>query len=274
MRRSTALALVILATWLLLSGGALLKPSESANAIALERILARPSADALLGSDDLGRSVGARLLAGARVSFIVAALVVLATTVIGVTIGLTAAWLGGVSELVCLRLIDTFLAFPGILLAIALAGVLGPGLSNVVLALSMVGWAGMARLAHALARTLSVRLHVEVAAALGTSPWRIVLRHVLPLMAGPMIVEVTFAFAAVIIAEAGLSFLGLGVQPPTPSWGAMIRDGMRYLLVAPHLVLIPGIALASTVVAVNLLGDRLRDHWADGASDAGQAKMS
>lgn len=273
MRRSTALALTVLGAWLVVAGAALLLPPEAGNAIALERILAGPSASALLGCDDLGRSVAERLLAGARVSFAIAVAVVAATSVIGLAIGIGAAWFGGTVDLACARLIDTFLAFPGILLAIALAGVLGPGLLNVVIALTAVGWAGMARLARALAQGLLGRPHVEVARALGTPPWRIVARHLVPLMAGPLLVEVTFAFAAIIVAEAGLSFLGLGVQPPTPSWGSMIRDGMRYLLVAPYLVAVPGIALASVVIAVNLLGDRLRDRYAGGADIAAQARM-
>lgn len=155
--------------------------------------------------------------------------------------------------------VDIFLAFPGILLAIALAGLLGPGLDNVVIALTTVGWVGYARLARAQVLSLKQREHVQAAEALGSNRWRIMRRHLLPLMAAPLIVEATFGVAAVIVAEAGLSFLGLGVQPPAASWGAMIRDGTRYLLVAPHLVLAPGLALLAVVLAVNLLGDRLRD---------------
>ena len=144
---------------------------------------------------------------------------------------------------------------------VALAGVLGPGIGNVVLALTAFGWAGVARLVRAQTRSLRQRDHVQVARAHGVSVPRVMLRHVLPLLVGPLLVVMTFAAAAVIVAEAGLSFLGLGVQPPTPSWGSMIRDGTRYLLVAPHRVVVPGIGLASVVVAINLLGDHLRDRW-------------
>jgi peptide/nickel transport system permease protein len=161
-----------------------------------------------------------------------------------------------------------FLAFPGILLAIALSGLLGPGPGNVVLALVAVGWVGFARLARALALGILGRDHVAVARALGTPPHAILWRHVLPLMRGPLVVEATFGAAAAIVAEAGLSFLGLGLQPPTPSWGGMIRDGMRYLLVAPHVVVAPGLALASLVIAINLLGDRLHDRWQTPAAPA------
>jgi len=260
MRRSTGLALAVCGGWLL-AGLLAAQWPERASRVALEEILARPSASALLGRDDLGRSVAARVLAGARASLAVGAAVVACTALIGIAIGVVAAWAGGLTDLVLVRLIDVFLAFPGILLAIALSGLLGPGAGNVVIALAVVGWVGFARLARALALGLKGRDHVAVARALGTPTRLILWRHVLPLMRGPLVVEVTFAFAAVIVAEAGLSFLGLGLQPPTPSWGGMIRDGTRYLLVAPHLVLAPGLALASVVVAINLLGDRLRDHW-------------
>lgn len=260
MRRSTMLAAAVCGGWLL-AGLLAAQWPERGNMVALDAILARPSTSALLGRDDLGRSVAARVLAGARASLAVAAVVVACTALIGIAVGLAAAWTGGLADLALVRLIDVFLAFPGILLAIALSGLLGPGVGNVVIALAVVGWVGFARLTRALALSLKGRDHVAVAHALGTPTLFILWRHVLPLMRGPLVVEITFAFAAVIVAEAGLSFLGLGLQPPTPSWGGMIRDGIRYLLVAPHLVLVPSLALASVVVAINLLGDRLRDHW-------------
>jgi peptide/nickel transport system permease protein len=136
---------------------------------------------------------------------------------------------------------------------------LGPGIDNVVIALTTVGWVGYARLSRAQVLSLKHREHVQAAEALGNSKWRIIRKHLLPLMAAPLIIEATFGIAAVVIAEAGLSFLGLGVQPPQASWGAMIRDGTRYMLVAPHMVLAPGVALFAVVLSVNLLGDRLRD---------------
>ena len=253
-------ARAVVLVWLLVAVGASVWPPP-ATTVSLAGILAPPSVEARLGRDDLGRSVLARLLAGARISLSVAVVVVGVTAVVGTLIGLAAGWLGGFVESLLVGVTNIFLAFPGILLAIALAGVLGPGIANVMIALSVVGWVGFARLARAQTLSVKQRDHVQVARALGVGPLRIVWRHVLPLIAGPLIVEASFAFAAVIVAEAGLSFLGLGVQAPTPSWGNMIRDGVAYLLVAPHLVVVPGAALASLVVAINLLGDHLRDHW-------------
>ncbi len=227
--------------------------------IELTHILAPPGAEFWLGADDLGRSLAARVLAGAQTSFIVALWVVLVSTLLGTFIGALSGYLGGRWDLVVVRIIDIFLAFPGILLAIALAGILGPGIENVVIALSVVGWVGYARLARAQVLSLKHREHVQAAIALGASTRRIIFRHLLPLLMAPLIVEASFGVAGIVIAEAGLSFLGLGVQPPDASWGSMIRDGARYLLVAPHMVLVPGVALMLVVLSVNLLGDRLRD---------------
>ena len=218
-----------------------------------------PGSELLLGADDLGRSLAARVLAGAQTSFIVALWVVLVSTVLGTCIGAFSGYLGGRVDLLVVRIIDIFLAFPGILLAIALAGILGPGIENVVIALSVVGWVGYARLARAQVLSLKHREHVQAAIALGAGTGRIVFRHLLPLLMAPLIVEASFGVAGIVIAEAGLSFLGLGVQPPEASWGSMIRDGARYLLVAPHMVLVPGVSLMLVVLSVNLLGDRLRD---------------
>jgi len=230
--------------------------------VDLPHILWGPGAEAWLGFDDLGRPVLDRLVAGARNSFIVAFAVVGISAALGTFVGVAAGYAGGVADLVTVRIIDIFLAFPGILLAIALAGAMGPGIENVIIALSIVGWVGYARLARAQVLTLKGRDHVAAAIALGTGHSRIVVRHLLPLVTAPLVVELTFGVAATVIAEAGLSFLGLGVQPPQASWGNMIRDGTRYMLVAPHLVMAPGMSILLVVLAVNLLGDRLRD-WLD-----------
>lgn len=229
------------------------------NHIRLDRILATPFETGGLGFDDLGRPLFDRLLAGARTSFLVSVWVVALAVVLGTAIGAVSAYVGGKVDRITAGVIDLFLAFPGILLAIALAGLLGPGIENVVIALTVVGWVGFARLARAQVLSLKHREHVRAARALGASRTRIVVWHLLPLIAAPMIVEATFGIASVIVAEAGLSFLGLGVQPPDASWGSMIRDGTRYLLVAPHMVIVPGAAMVLVVLSVNLLGDRLRD---------------
>nr|MBP7983269.1 ABC transporter permease [Chromatiaceae bacterium] len=232
------------------------------NAVDLPAILAGPGPGSLLGSDDLGRPVLDRLLVGARIAFLVGFGVVILSTSVGVLVGGIGAFAGGWVDLVLVRLIDVFLAFPGILLAIALAGILGPGIDNLIIALSVTGWVGYARLTRAQILALKERDHVTAARALGVGPGRILFRHLLPLALAPLIVEATFGIAGVVVAEAGLSFLGLGVQPPQASWGSMIRDGVGYMLVAPHLVIAPGIAIAWVVFSVNLLGDRLRD-WLD-----------
>ena len=219
----------------------------------------QPGVAGWLGFDDLGRPVWDRLVMGARSSFVVAISVMSLSLLVGTAIGATAGYVGGVWDHFIVRVIDLFLAFPGILLAIALAGIMGPGIDNVVIALCVVGWVGYARLSRAQVMTLKQRDHVVAARAMGVPGWRIVVRHLLPLAVAPLIVEASFGVAGVVIAEAGLSFLGLGVQAPEASWGSMIRDGTRYMLVAPHLVLAPGLALMLVVLAANLAGDWLRD---------------
>jgi peptide/nickel transport system permease protein len=248
----------LIALWALMALSAQLLPLNP-DRIDLNAILASPLEAGGFGYDDLGRSLFDRLLMGARTSFLVALGVISLSALIGTWLGAASAYIGGKFDSVMVRIIDMFLAFPGILLAIALAGILGPGIENVVLALTVVGWVGFARLARAQVLSLKHRDHVQAAEALGIARTRILLRHLIPLALAPLIVEATFGIASIVIAEAGLSFLGLGVQPPDASWGSMIRDGTRYLLVAPHMVLVPGIAMFLVVLGVNLLGDQLRD---------------
>ncbi len=258
MRGLYSLPLFVLLAWLLLALTAPVLPLQP-DQIALEKILVTPNWSQWFGHDDLGRSIGARLIMGARTSLSVAVIVVTISLVVGILLGVFAAWLGGIWDKCLVILIDLFISFPGILLAIALAGLLGPGLMNAVFALSVVSWVGFARLARVQTLSVKERDHITAARALGTPESVIAVRHVLPLIMAPLIIESTFAFAGVVIAEAGLSFLGLGVQPPAASWGSMIRDGTAYMLMAPHMVLAPGFAILSLVLCVNLLGDRLRD---------------
>lgn len=229
------------------------------DAIDLNHILATPSLTAWLGNDDLGRDIFARLIAGAEVSLTVAMLVTAATMTFGTALGLIAGYYGGWVDRVVMHVTDVFLAFPGILLAIAFAAVLGPGLNNLILALCLTSWVGYARLTRAQALSLRGRQHVLAAQVLGATTPRILFRHMLPLLMAPLLVEATFSIASLIVAEASLSFLGLGIQPPHASWGSMLRDGVRYLLVAPHYVLAVGVSLMLLVLAVNVLGDTLRD---------------
>jgi peptide/nickel transport system permease protein len=248
----------ILLTWLVLAVFAPVLPLHP-DQIFLDKILLAPNWEQWFGYDDLGRSISARLIMGARTSLSVAVIVVTISFLLGTFLGLMGAWLGGVWDKCLIMIVDLFIAFPGILLAIALAGLLGPGLMNAVIALSIVSWVGFARLARVQTLTIKNRDHVNAAYALGTPKFIIAIKHILPLIMAPLIIEATFAFAGVVIAEAGLSFLGLGVQPPAASWGSMIRDGTRYMLIAPHMVLAPGFAILSLVLCINLLGDTLRD---------------
>ncbi|MCK5719292.1 MAG: ABC transporter permease [Thiomargarita sp.] len=249
---------LILIVWLLL---AILGPwlPLNPNYITLVDILKPPSLLEWLGYDDLGRPVLDRLIMGAGTSFFVAFWVISLSLTIGTLIGTISGWAGGYIDLIIVRIMDIFLAFPGILLAIALSGILGPGIENVVFALSIVGWVGFARLTRAQTLSIKNREHVLAAIALGASVPRILYYHILPLLMAPLLIEATFGIAGVVVAEAGLSFLGLGVQPPAASWGNMIKDGTGYMLIAPHLVLFPGLALFLVVLSVNMLGDKLRD---------------
>jgi peptide/nickel transport system permease protein len=229
------------------------------NAIDLNAILCAPSFSYLLGADDLGRSILARLLRGVEVSFMVSIIVTVITMLVGVCIGLLAGFYGGKIDRALMQITDVFLAFPGILLAIAFSAVLGPGLVNLMIALSITGWVSYARLTRGQALGLRNRQHVLAAESLGASVPRMIFRHILPLLTSILVVEATYSLASVMIAEASLSFLGLGIQAPNASWGAMLRDGVRYMLIAPHYVLIVGLSLMSLILAINLGGDYLRD---------------
>lgn len=245
---------------LLLSVSGLALPGfAQADQIDLSRLLALPDSSAWLGRDDLGRDILSRLLEGASVALSVALVVTSITLLFGTLLGLLAGYYGGWLDRLLMQVTDVFLAFPGILLAIAFAAVLGPGLLNLVMALCLTSWVGYARLTRVQALSLRQRQHVQAAESLGASVPRILLRHILPLLAAPLLVEATYGIAGLVIAEASLSFLGLGIQAPHASWGSMLRDGVRYLLVAPHYVLAVGFSLMSLVLAVNVLGDRLRD---------------
>ena len=223
------------------------------------RRLEAPSNEHLLGLDDLGRDVYSRIVYGARVSLRVGFSVVLAASLIGVTLGAISGYFGGWADVIVMRLCDILLAFPGILLAIALVAVLGPNLINVILALSIIGWVGYARLVRGQVLKVREMEYVTAAKALGAKSPRVIVKHVLPNVINPVIVMATLGLAGAILAEAALSFLGLGVQPPTPSWGAMLTSGRRYLGLANHLAIFPGAAIMLAVMGLNFLGDGLID---------------
>jgi ABC-type dipeptide/oligopeptide/nickel transport system permease subunit len=251
-----------MAVLVLLSAAALLAPAIAPRdplAQSLDEGLSTPSPDHWLGQDKLGRDVLSRLLHGARLSLSVGFLTVAVSLVFGVAAGSLAGFLGGAADRVFVHACDVLMAFPGILLAIGIAAVRGPSFGNVLFALSVLGWVGYARVARAQVLKLKAMDYVESARAVGGKPSRLLLAHVLPNALSPILVEATFGIGRAIVAEAGLSFLGLGVAPPAPSWGSMIGEGRHFLFVAPHLVTAPGAAILLTVMSFNFVGDGLRD---------------
>ena len=238
--------------------GPVLTPYDPAAQTLADR-LEPPSSKHPLGLDELGRDILARLVAGARISLIVGLAVVSVSSLVGMALGSIAGYFGGLVDDAISRVIDVLMAFPGILLAIALVAVLGPSLTNVVLALCVIGWVGYARLVRGQALRTRELEYVQAARALGAATPRILARHIVPATLPALIVQATLGMGGAILAEASLSFLGLGVQPPTPSWGTMLNYGRSHLLDAPHLTIFPGLAIAVLVLGFNFLGDGLRD---------------
>jgi peptide/nickel transport system permease protein len=221
--------------------------------------LVGPSLTHPFGLDELGRDVLARMLVGARISFFVGISVVSVSVVVGTLLGAVAGYFGGWIDDVISRVVDTLLAFPGLLLAIALVAVLGPSLANALFALMVIGWVGFARIVRGQVIRAREFDYVQAARALGATTSRVILRHVVPTAVPAIVVQATLGMAGAVLSEAALSFLGLGVQPPTPSWGAMLSSGRVHLLDAPHLTVFPGIAIALLVLGFNFVGDGLRD---------------
>ncbi|WP_222126003.1 nickel transporter permease [Paenibacillus xylanexedens] len=222
-------------------------------------VLQPPSAEYPLGTDQLGRCILSRLLYGARTSLLLTFMMTGIVFVLGVTIGMISGFARGVTDTILMRLTDTLMAFPGLIFAIAVVGMLGPGLFNTVVALSVVWWAKYARLARGLVISLQQKEYVA-AAAFGGARWsQILIRTILPNMISPLIVMAMMDVGGMMLSISGLSFLGLGAQPPEPEWGAMLNEGRRYLQTAPWLLIYPGLAIFGTVMIFNLLGDSLRD---------------
>ncbi len=236
-----------------------LAPQSPASIDLLHR-LQSPSSAHWAGTDELGRDTLSRLLFGARLSLTVSVTVVAVSLALGLTLGGIAGYMGGwIDTALTTFAMNTFLALPGILLAIAFAAFLGPGFSNLVLALAIGGWAGYARLVRAQVMAVRDREYVDAARALGAGGLRIFFRHILPNILQPIVVQAAIGMAGVILAEATLSFLGLGIPAPAPSWGAMLNDARSHLFDSPHLVLFPALAVAGAVLGFNFLGDALRD---------------
>ncbi len=229
------------------------------NEINYDIFLLPPSAAHLMGGDDLGRDVFSRVLYGARLSLTVGLLSQAIALVLGLLVGLLAGYVGGLVDTLLMRLVDLVLAFPFVILAIALVVALGPNLINSYIALGLAGWPYLARVVRAQVLVSKETDFVQAATSLGASPLRIVIKHIFPAVIAPLIVLATSGIAAAILAEAGLSFLGLGAQPPEPSWGSMLFAGRGYLRDAPWISGFPGLAIFITVLGFNLLGDGLRD---------------
>jgi len=229
--------------------------------INLPARLSAPSAGHWFGTDELGRDILSRIIYGARISMLVGSCVVLLSLALGLVVGSVAGYYGGrIDRFVNVVIMNAFLSFPGILLAIAFVAFRGPGLSNLVLALSLGGWVGYARLVRAQVLAAREREFVEAARALGAGDLRIVTRHILPNIIQPVIVQAAIGMAGAILAEATMSFLGLGVPPPTASWGTMLNDSRAHLFDSPHLVIFPALAVMLAVLSFNFIGDALRDY--------------
>ncbi|MDY2788344.1 MAG: ABC transporter permease [Atopobium sp.] len=231
--------------------------SDSSNMAAISRLA--PSLEHPFGTDTLGRDVLSRVIYGARISLSVGLLATAISTVIGLFMGAMAAYYGGIWDTIIMRLADVFLAFPYILFVIALLAVIGPGIQNVFVAIGVLGWPSIARVFRSAILTVKENDYVDAARAMGASDFRIVARHIFPNSVATIVVYATMNIGGAILTEAALSFLGMGVIPPDPSWGIMIQDGQVYLATQPWLMVMPGIAILTTVLSFTLLGDGLRD---------------
>jgi peptide/nickel transport system permease protein len=238
----------------------LIAPQNPSN-IDLPSRLQPPSGAHWFGTDELGRDIFSRVIYGARISMLVGGSVVAGSLLLGLVLGSIAGYYGGLADkFFNVIVMNAFLSFPGILLAIAFVAFLGPGIFNLILALCIGGWVGYARLVRAQVLAVKEKEFVEAARALGASDWRIVTRHILPNIIQPVIVQAAIGMAGAVLAEATMSFLGLGVPPPTASWGSMLNDGRAHLFDAPHLVLFPALAVMLAVLSFNFIGDALRDY--------------
>ena len=255
----TALGLILVASLLLAGLVAPWSPLADPTEINLPDRLLSPSPEHLLGTDHLGRDTFSRLVHGARATLLAAAATLVLSMTIAVTVGMLSGYYGGWPDTALMWVVDLLLAFPSLILALAVAGALGPGLLNVLLAVGAVWWVGHARIIRGITLGEREMAYVTAARASGASDRRIILRHIAPNILGPIVVLASLDIGWIILGIAGLSFLGLGAQPPTPEWGAMLSDARPHLQTAPHLILLPGAAIFVAVLGFNLLGDGLRD---------------
>lgn len=212
-----------------------------------------------MGTDQLGRDMLSRILYAARISLTASIAVVVICLIVGTTIGCIAGYFGGIVDEVLMRLVDVMMAFPSFILNIAITGILGPSVINIILALSLTSWVGYARMVRSSVLSIKNRTFIEAAQAMGSNKIKIIINHIIPNVIHPIIVYATFNASHTILAISGLSFLGLGVQPPTPEWGAMLNEATTFMGASPHLFIFPGLMIMLTVLGFNLFGDGLRD---------------
>ncbi len=256
----TAAILLLILTFTALVGPALVKYAKlDPLAMDLDSLKQPPSWHHLLGTDSTGRDILARLVYGARISLSVGVLASFLSLAIGIFFGLIAGYFGGRVDTVLSQLFDIFLAFPSLLLAIGISAVMSPGLTSAMLAITLVGWAGFARLVRGVTLSLKKQTYVEASRAMGASSARILYKHILPNALPLLLVAGSLRVGGFILLEAALSFLGLGIQPPTPTWGSMISLSRAYVTSSPWMVIFPGLAISITVISFNILGDYLRD---------------
>lgn len=254
---SAAVVLIVILIALL---APLIMPHDPIN-VSLTDKVKPPSFQYPFGTDPLGRCVLSRVIQGARTSLLAAAIIITISGIGGVLLGLISGYKGGIVDSLIMRLVDVMLAFPSIILAMALIVSMGPGLGSVIIALTLVHWTGYARLVRAEVLTIKQSEFVEAARAMGNSSVRIIFKYILPNIITPVMVMASLDIAHIVLSMAGLSFLGLGAQPPEAEWGAMINQGREFIRTAPHVTLFPGLALMVTILAFSLLGDSLRDYF-------------
>ena len=227
--------------------------------LSLTDRLLSPSIENPMGTDPLGRDLLSRIIFGTRFSIMIAAIVVILELLIGMIVGTVAGYFGNLVDNILMRLVDILMAFPGIIIALVIVGTLGSSLMNLIIALVSIGWIGYARVVRGAILSIKQETFIESAKAIGCSKLQIALRHILPNVLSPIIVLATMDMGTTIISIAGISFLGLGVQPPTPEWGIMLNEGKPFLDSHPHLMIFPGLMIMGTVMAFNFVGDGLRD---------------
>ena len=257
-RLATVGVIIIVCLLIMAVGAPRLAPHDPLAQDLSQRLLA-PGGRFPLGTDDLGRCVLSRIIYGARTSLLIALSIVAAASIVGLLLGLLAGYFGGHVDEVIMRLVDIMLAFPGIIFALVVVGILGPSLLNVMIGLALVHWTGYARLMRGSVLSVKEQTFVEAARAIGAGPLRIMFRHLLPNCLAPLVVMATLGMGHIILAAAALSFLGLGAQPPVPEWGAMLNSARLFMRTQPYLMTFPGLAIMATVLGFNLLGDGLRD---------------